>query len=207
MVSAFSLRRLGWLAAPVKAATRSIPRLNAVSWNLQYRLGLWDYLDAEEEGRELLRAVRKYAPGGDILDLGCGTTANLPLSPGTYRRYHGVDISAKAIARARALTRPDTSFETADILSYEPRGTYDAILLREVLYYLPPAKISGFLRHLSGFLAPDGVIVIQVWAGEDNPGLAASITGCGLVSRLAQTAARAGANPRATYVLTRPGTP
>jgi len=27
------------------------------------------------------------------LDLGCGTSVNLPLTPGAYRHYHGVDIN------------------------------------------------------------------------------------------------------------------
>ncbi len=35
-------------------------------------------------------------------------------------------------------------------------------LLSEVLGHLSQAKISGFLRRLSGFLTSDGVILIQI---------------------------------------------
>lgn len=188
MVSASSLKFLTLAAAPVKAITRTFPRLNSASWNLQYKLGLWDYLDAAQPaGLEQLQLIEKYAPQASILDLGCGTSANLPLAPGTYRHYHGVDISVKAIERARKLGRGNATYETADILTYVPREAYDAILLREVIYYLPLAKISEFLDRLSGFLTPAGVILIQIWAGEKNAGLVGAIEGSALPVILEKT--------------------
>jgi hypothetical protein len=78
------------------------------------------------------------------------------------------------------LGRENATYETADVLTYVLREAYDAILLREVIYYLPVAKISGFLRRLSAFLTPNGVILIQVWASENTPGLVAAIQGGGL---------------------------
>jgi SAM-dependent methyltransferase len=178
VASASSLGFLKLVTAPVKALTRSSPRLNAALWNVQYQLGLWNYLDTgDDSGRELVEMVEQYAPCPSILDLGCGTSANLPLVPGTYRRYHGVDISAKAIRRARLLGRPQATYETADVLTYTTQETYDAILLREVIYYLPVDKVRGFLDRLAGFLTPGGVVMIQVWAGERNPDLIAAIEG------------------------------
>jgi SAM-dependent methyltransferase len=176
LASISSFRFLGAVAAPVKAFARSSPRLNAALWDVQYKLGLWDYLDAgDAAGRELADLINEYMPKASILDLGCGTSANLPLEPGTYQDYHGVDISAKAIKRAGQLGRPQATYETADILSYAPSKKYDAILLREVIYYLPPGQVSEFLARLSGFLAPGGIILIQVWEGEKSPGLIAAI--------------------------------
>lgn len=201
MVSAFALRSLKLLATPVKAFTRTFPRINAASWDLQYKLGLWDYLDSELAGSELLRIVQEYAGQASILDLGCGTSANLPLTPGAYRHYHGVDISRKAIKRARSLGRAHTSYETADILHYEPRESYDVILLSEVLYYLRTAEIAGLLRRLSAFLAPAGVIIIQVWAGAESPGLAAAISNSGLALATEKMPAPDASNPRTLYIL------
>jgi SAM-dependent methyltransferase len=199
MVSALALRPLKLLATPIKGFTRTFPRVNAASWDLQYQLGLWDYLDSERAGGELLQAVRKYAGQASILDLGCGTSANLPLLPGAYRHYHGVDISRKAIKRARSLGRADTSYETADILRYKPRQSYDVILLSEVLYYLPTTKIPGFLRRLSAFLTPAGVIIVQVWAGAENPGLTAAIRDSGLVMTTDTTPALDAGSPHASH--------
>lgn len=188
VTNAFSFRFLKLATKPVKALTRSSPRLNAASWNAQYRLGLWDYLDAgTTTGSELAEIVGQYAPQASILDLGCGTSVNLPLAPGAYRRYHGVDISAKAIKRARLSGRPGATYETADILTYAPRETYDAILLREVIYYLPPAKVTGVLNRLSRFMAPGGVILVQVWAGERTPDLIAAIEASALSVMLEKT--------------------
>jgi SAM-dependent methyltransferase len=178
VASASSLGFLKLATAPVKALTRSSPWLNAALWNVQYQLGLWNYLDGgDDSGRELAEMVEQYVPCPSILDLGCGTSANLPLVPGKYGRYHGVDISAKAIKRARMLGRPQATYETADVLTYTTQETYDAILLREVIYYLPADKVRGFLDRLAGFLTPGGVVMIQVWAGERNPGLIAAIEG------------------------------
>ena len=188
MASAISYRFLKLVAAPVKALTRSSPRLNAALWNVQYQLGLWDYLDGGTVGgRELAGIIEEYAPQASILDLGCGASVNLPLTPGAYRSYHGVDISAKAIKRARLLGRPAATYETADILGYAPQESYDTILLREVIYYLPLAKVSDFLTRLSGFLAPGGVILIQVWADERNPDLIAAIEASALPVMLKKT--------------------
>lgn len=172
---------LEFLAAPVKAFAGSSPRLNAVLWDVQYKLGFWDYLDyGKDWARELVGIIEKYAPQASILDLGCGTSANMPLTPGRYRCYHGVDISAKAIKRARMLGRPQATYETADILTYLPRETYDAILLREVIYYLPAASVTGLLDRLSGFLAPGGFLLVQVWTGAKTPELIAAIEASGL---------------------------
>lgn len=94
---------------------RPFPRLNGAAWNAQYKLGIWKHLDAPGDGDQLLELVEEYTPNATILDLGCGTSPNLPLTASKYRHYHGVDISAMAVEQGRALRRPDTSFEAADI--------------------------------------------------------------------------------------------
>jgi trans-aconitate methyltransferase len=136
-------------------------------------------MDSESAG-QTLSLVEEYAPDAKILDLGCGTSVNLPLTPGRYRHYHGVDISAIAIERARALGRPDTSFETADILTYQTHERYDAILLREVIYCFAADKVAGLLLHLSGFLEPGGKIFVQVWDAYARSKYTAVVRDCGL---------------------------
>jgi len=162
MVSARFLRSFSSLAAPVKVLMRRFPRLNAAVWNVQYRLGMWHYIDSED-GTQVLMLVERYFRNPSILDLGCGTSINLPLTAGKYRHYHGVDISTNAVERARALARSDASFEVADILTYDTGERYDAILLREVIYYISAQKVAGFLRLVSGLLAWQGKIFIQIW--------------------------------------------
>jgi SAM-dependent methyltransferase len=162
MVSASFLRLPSRLAVPVKALMLRFPGLNAAVWNIQYRLGMWNYIDSGS-GPQITALLDKYTDRPKILDLGCGKSMNIRLPAGKYRHYHGVDISLNAIQAARKLARPDTSFEVADILGYETGQRYGVILLREVLYYLPAGKVAEFLRRIAGFLEPAGKIFIQFW--------------------------------------------
>jgi len=167
-VRADYLRIVARVAAPLKAAARAHPRLNVALWNAQYRLGIWDYLDdARASGSEVLALVDKHSPHGRILDLGCGTSENLRLVPGTYAHYHGVDVSTEAIARARRVGRPSATFEAADIVTYATSERYDAILLREVLYYLPRECVADLLVRLASMLAPGGRIFVQLTGQPD----------------------------------------
>lgn len=204
MPSAPSLQPLARLARPVKALVRPFPRLNAALWNAQYRLGIWDYLDAETDGLEPLLLAQRYTPHPAILDMGCGTSTNLRLAPGTYRRYHGVDISGKAIARARALARPGCTFEVADILRYETSERYDVILLREVLYYLPEQALGGFLRRVADWLNPGGKIIIQMWSPGTHAGAIAAIRDCGLPIQQETARQSGGGDERVFLVLSGP---
>ena len=149
---------------PLNTLIRPRPRLNGLVWDAQYAVGIWDYLDRTTDGdRSLSTLERHIVKDAKVLDLGCGTTANLPLNPGRFRHYHGVDISRKAIARARALRRPNTSFEVADILTYRTRQRYDAILMREVIYYFPAEHVPDLLRRLSHMLEPGGRILVTIY--------------------------------------------
>jgi 2-polyprenyl-3-methyl-5-hydroxy-6-metoxy-1,4-benzoquinol methylase len=196
------LRPFGFLTTPVRMFIQAFPWLNSFAWDIQYRFGLWDYLDSETSGAELLGVVKRYSrPEPSILDLGCGKGANLPLTQGTYRLYHGVDISAEAINRARSLRRPNATYETADIVDYEPGQSYDAILLVEVICYLPPAKIPGLLRRLSESLVPDGRMFVETWDGlENRQNITNAIRSSGLVVA-EERILPVNDNPRTVYIL------
>ena len=167
---------------PLNTLVRPRPKLNRLVWDAQYAVGMWKYLDCAKDGDSSLSTIERHIEDATILDLGCGTTANLPLTPGRFRHYHGVDISRKAIARARALSRPHTSFEVADILTYQSSQRYDAILLREVLYYFPLEQVPPLLLRLSHMLEPGGRIVVSIFdvAGPSGQTLVDAMLGCGL---------------------------
>jgi cyclopropane fatty-acyl-phospholipid synthase-like methyltransferase len=162
MVSARFLRPFSSMAAPVKVLMNRFPGLNAAVWNAQYRLGMWNGLDSGSSA-QVMALLEKYTAKPSIIDLGCGKGVNLDLTPDNYRSYHGVDISANSIQAAREQARPNATFEAADVLTYETAERYDAILLREVLYYFPKQRITEFLRRIAGILEPDGKIFIQFW--------------------------------------------
>jgi SAM-dependent methyltransferase len=116
----------------------------------------------------------------------------------------GIDISGKAIARARALARPGCTFEVADILRYETSERYDVILLREVLYYLPEQALGGFLRRVADWLNPGGKIIIQMWSPGTHAGAIAAIRDCGLPIQQETARQSGGGDERVFLVLSGP---
>lgn len=183
----------------VKVVMSRFPALNAVIWDVQYRLGMWDSLD-KATGAQVIALLDKYTATPDILDLGCGKGINLNFPENGYRRYHGVDISAHSIALARKHARPGASFEVADILSYETAERYDAVLVREVLYYIPNRQIAGFLHRAAGFLKPDGKIFIQLWDKASCAEYLEIITDAGFLVR-EEHVVPADAGPESTVVV------
>ena len=166
-------------AKPAKNLISRFPVLNAAVWDIQYRLGLWDELDSGN-GAQVIALLEKHSSRPRILDLGCGKGINLHLRAGQFRHYHGVDISTNSIRAARRHARPDMTFEAADILRYDTPEHYDAILLREVLYYLPQPKIGEFLRRTARFLEPGGKLFIQFWDTSACGEYIDIVTGAGL---------------------------
>ncbi|MEU4690067.1 class I SAM-dependent methyltransferase [Actinoplanes sp. NPDC023714] len=148
-------------------------------WDSEYAAGRWDFLDTSQDDLPNT-LITKFADGGRILDLGCGTTQNLHLEAGGYALYHGVDISPDAIARARALGRPDSAYDVADVVSYPITGRYDLILLREVIYYLPLRAAARLVRRCGDSLTDGGVVAVIIWNTEMYGRTAAAARRCGL---------------------------
>ncbi|RLK24857.1 methyltransferase family protein [Micromonospora sp. M71_S20] len=190
------------VGVPVRALVRRSTRLNAALWDTQYALGFWGYLDGAGDGAVPLSLIETWAPRPTILDLGCGTSANLALTRGRYRHYHGVDISRRAIEVARSLDRPDASYEVADIRAYRSLERYDAILLREVIYYLTVAEAEHLLRRLPDMLTARGRIMVQIYDVDRSQQFVEVIRGCGLDVTTRLPTDRADGATGAFFVLT-----
>ena len=129
--------------------------------------GGWDRLhDAGEADRyrAVRAAIERHAPDGFVLDLGCSQGI---LREGlAYGRYVGVDRYAPALERARGAdashASPDAAFVAADVSTFVPDAAPDAVVLNEVLYYLPhPVRV---VERYAGLLAPGGVLVGSCYA-------------------------------------------
>lgn len=88
---------------------------------------------------------------GSILELGCGEGHQSGYLAGMCDQLHGIDVSPKAIERAR-VALPSAQFATADIFTHpwgEADRRFDLVTACEVLYYLSdPAATISKMRQL-----------------------------------------------------------
>ena len=110
---------------------------------------------------EAVREVtERYAGDGFVLDIGCSQGI---LQEGLrYRRYLGVDNCQQSILLARAKYDSRTQFVCADGSTFVADAPPDAVVMNEVVYYLPD-PMRAVLHHASR-LAPNGVLIISIYA-------------------------------------------
>lgn len=172
---AYKLRYLWYLFAG--ASTVPAFRLGQAWWDEDYRRGGLDRTEGDAElPRHLLVAglIRHYAPGGSILDVGCGTAAlSVPLRAyyaGTHFQYVGVDYSESALRDAA--TRQgrldgaqshagDIELVRADFDLYRTTEAFDVILFSESLYYAPDPERT--VQRYTAALRDRGILVVSMW--------------------------------------------
>jgi cyclopropane fatty-acyl-phospholipid synthase-like methyltransferase len=104
--------------------------------------------------------------GARVLDVGCGhglLSISLALgSPG--RTVRGVDIDRDKLPYARraanAAGLANVTFE-AVTPDWVPDGTWDAIVIADVLYLMGPDPARDLLTRLAGALAGGGVLLVK----------------------------------------------
>jgi ubiquinone/menaquinone biosynthesis C-methylase UbiE len=119
---------------------------------------------AELTERLFLRAG--IETGMSVLDVGCGVGDVSLLAAGMVGptgSVLGIDRVSDSIERARERTRSaglgNVGFQVATLPDVDPGRTFDALVGRLVLMYLPdPAAV---IAHLVKFVRPGGVVVFQ----------------------------------------------
>lgn len=124
--------------------------------------------------RHAIRSVgmRLLPPGGRVVDVGCGTGADLASFPASFGR-HGLDPSETAIRFARDRHR-DLEFSVAAIpeSGLEIVATADLVLLCDVLEHIE--QDSAFLEGLVGAMRPGAHLLMTVpadpalWSPHDE---------------------------------------
>lgn len=139
-------------------------------WDQEFDGGRWDCLDSTA-GDCVYPYLEKYARKGRILDLGCGSgsTSN-ELAESAYGSYTGVDISEVALEKARkrsaANGRADRNqYFQSDIITYTPTQTFDVILFRDSVAYVPWSRITSVLNGYAQYLTDDGVFIVRLANG------------------------------------------
>ncbi|PWU08271.1 MAG: class I SAM-dependent methyltransferase [Terriglobia bacterium] len=102
--------------------------------------------------------------GSRLLDIACGVgygTCYLAEHCSQITVAHGIDISAQAIAYARArYARPPIEYFCEDAMRFSCDQAYETIVSLETVEHMPDA--AGFLKRLVRFLEPGGVLIASV---------------------------------------------
>src|SRR5882672_3865730 len=134
---------------------------------------IWDYF--HNEGADSFRGARPrllylaglVAPGADVLDIGVGDGTFERIASARGLRIHVIDPDAKAIERARnELGLGDRAkIGTGTALPW-PDGSFDAVVVSEVLEHLDDATLRGTLVEANRVLRPHGRLIGTVPADE-----------------------------------------
>lgn len=116
------------------------------------------------------------APGGSVVDAGCGPGLLAEAFLRDERGYsvHGCDLSGEMIRRARARCERFAAranfvhgaFTEASL----PRHTWDGAVSRLVLHHLPHPE--GFVRNMVAAVRPGGVVALADHAADADASLA-----------------------------------
>ena len=81
-----------------------------------------------------------------------------------------LDLAERALAQARARCRslPHVRFERAQVPGQWPQGSFDLILLSEVVYYLDAPDVARLSACVRNCLRPGGDVVLVHWTGETH---------------------------------------
>lgn len=111
----------------------------------------------------------RYAHG---LEIGCSIGAQTVLLAARCDRLLAVDVAAEPVRRTRERCAglPHVEVRQARIPRDWPAGTFDLIVISEVLYFFSPADVMAAARLAAGCLRPGGTILLVNWTGyTDSP--------------------------------------
>jgi SAM-dependent methyltransferase len=111
----------------------------------------------------IYNAILRKQPS-NILDVGCGSGVNLPLSKIFQLDYHGVDYAEKSIAAAK-VNYPNATFHVADAFNMDLMDkSFDMVILSSVLIlYRNPDDRTNLINECLRIMKDDGVLILVVW--------------------------------------------
>jgi SAM-dependent methyltransferase len=132
----------------------------------------WEFETSAYEAakyRETLAAL----PGTrfeSVLEVGCANGVLTAMLGPRCDALLAVDVSetALATARARCADQPHIRIEQRRLPAEAPDGTFDLVLLSEVVYYWDSADIARLGDWLRGAVRSGGHVLLVHWIGETD---------------------------------------
>jgi len=102
------------------------------------------------------------------LEVGCSIGVLTRLLTARCVSLLAVDSSPTAIGAAKSVNVPNVAFRVANLPAEFPKGTFDLIVLSEVLYYFDKSDLERVVQSCIDSMSQDGDIVLCHWLGETD---------------------------------------
>lgn len=178
------------LQSLVSFIRRKVLRNARDRWNHKYEQGRWESLKEPAQNERFYKVgnfIKQYTPGGNLLEIGCGEALlQQKIDASLYSHFTGIDVSDVAIERAKAYGTAKTVYEVADMETYVPAHSIDAIIFTESVYY---SKNSvKLLQRLGQYLKPQGIFIISIYDYKHSAEIWQKIEGvCRVVDQVSTT--------------------
>jgi SAM-dependent methyltransferase len=104
------------------------------------------------------------------LEIGCSIGVFTARLAPRCEQLVAIDISEQALSTARVRCRsiPNVCFEQIAVPAHWPQGTFDLVLLSEVVYYLDIRDVTWLARRLRSSIRTNGHAILVHWTGMTN---------------------------------------
>ena len=111
------------------------------------------------------------------LEVGCSIGVFTRQLAARCERLLAIDASAVALESARLACSglDNVEFELAAVPAQFPSGSFDLIVLSEVIYYLDENDVAALAARCAQALSPEGEIVACHWLGETDYPLSGAV--------------------------------
>lgn len=110
-----------------------------------------------------------------VLDIGCGEGGYIQRLAEKFEEctFKGIEVNHTVAQTATELTSDmkNVTIEQSDLWKYEPKKTYNLLLMNNIIHYIPKEKRQELFKRLSGWLNEDGVLSVltPISNGQDSP--------------------------------------
>ena len=126
--------------------------------------------DYEREKYATTLAALPRARYRSALEIGCSIGVLTRQLAARAEALCAIDLAAQALdeARHRCADLGHVRFDLMRVPAQWPDGTFDLIVLSEVVYYLDRADLAALVERVRACLVPGGDVVLVHWLGETH---------------------------------------